>query len=46
MNINIHYVWAGIIAWSAVSLLAIGVIRFSDERRQDSRKRETEWRVQ
>jgi hypothetical protein len=44
MTINIHYVWAGIIAWSAVSLLALAFIRGSDERREDSRKRETEWR--
>jgi hypothetical protein len=44
MTINIHYVWAGIIAWSAVSLLAVAFIHGADERRQDSRKWETEWR--
>jgi hypothetical protein len=44
MNINIHYVWAGILGWSALSLMAVAFIRGADERRQDSRKRETEWR--
>jgi hypothetical protein len=46
MNINIHYVWAGVIAWSALSLLATAFIRGASDRLDDSPKRKTKLGVQ
>jgi hypothetical protein len=38
------YITIGLGAWGIVGLFAMAFIRGADERRQDSRKRETEWR--
>ncbi|NML34901.1 hypothetical protein [Paraburkholderia antibiotica] len=41
MNIDIQYVWAGIIGYAALSLLAMAFIRGADERRDARRNGST-----
>jgi hypothetical protein len=46
MNINIHYVWAAILAYTALVMLALAFNHGASDRLDDSPKRKTKLGVQ